>query len=1787
MRQRSLLANALALPLLLSGLLVVISLVNAYGLFSDQVYGEAVFKAAESWGPQRPPLACEPEPVVVKSIWPAVVELDPETLRIKDGQSWWELTKGNANTYGNYTWGLGGQSAASLHFLHTICNLNNGDCVGSAYPWASIYNMQIPSGAVSHVVGTEVSAFGLAEHDGEFYFAFGSTVARRAGGSISLPEPIGGLDYVGGELPFLLAITREPGSHKIWQIDLTPGGDPAGSPSLLEIQAPPGSPLQPYAYTGIAYARIPWGSNPDREVLFVSKDDGTMEPLDRVAIVDFDTGEILHSMGSAESGRLLGSPVTWENGVTSYYLNWANPQGLEYIDGRLFVLSRFYWNKGAKCEPAIQIEKNAASEARYGETLAYEFHVTNVGQVSLYDITVLDDVLGDLTGAFSAANEDSPHLDLGASVTFAGQYTIPWDAPDPLENTVTASGRFQDSIVEDSDSHSMDLVPPLVIEKSGPDGAEPGDTVEYVIEAENRAASPLMDGLLSDEKAAFEAVLGETLFQDDFNSGALAAEWESAGEGATWSFTLVGPGNYARRHTTGDPPTLPEAQMVGIGDGWADYSVSLDLRVDTANRFPGGVRVRVDRGTGAGYSVWLYPVDGRIRLWKSSNWQLSSADRVELASAEAEIGPGWHHLRVDLMGDEIAVVWDGEKVIEREDGRYLTGTFALEPGRAEMLAGVTFGFDNISIHRLPAVTQPGQVNTYRVNHTLPEDAEGPYENSAKAVAYAGEFPIVAEDDYQLDVNLAPGIEIEKSMSLDRGTLWQDADEAPGPEVPVGTDLFFKLHVANTGTATLTNISLSDSDYVASTCPLTDPLEPGASFECILGPFPAEAGQNSDTATAAGQYHGTTVQDTDSTYYFGRPRYIDPAIQAGADDTHVYQRYGRWYTNLDGDYVLITANQWAGLRFDHLDVPQGATITSAYLELRVWPIYDDAGMYIYAQAEDNPSDFSADLVPSRPRTAGSVLWAQRGLGGGWVQTPDLSAPIQEVVDRQGWTRGNALAILLRGAAADRLVFDQWEADQGASAARLNLTYDAPQPNAPPIVLAGVDQAAGLPTDGSPLSIELNGEVSDDGLPDPPGAVTVAWSHVAGPAGLAFEDAGKVVTTIRITSPGTYTLRLTADDGEAQGTDELVIRVTEPNQPPVASDDLFHARQDELLGAKPPGVLANDSDPEGGVLGALLRSSTIHGSVTLMADGSFHYMPGEGFVGEDVFTYAATDGEADSAAATVTIVVERANAPPMAVEDHYAVDEDQRLVVTADVGLLSNDSDADGDDLRAVLEGAPPGGTFSLGDDGSFTYTPPEDSNGAFSFSYRADDGRSRSHAVPVRITVCPVNDPPEASSDEYSMLWGETLEAPAPGVLANDVDSDGDALSASLADPPSQGSLDLATDGSFEFTPPAEFSGVVQFTYRAKDGLAESSLSTVSIDVVAGNRDPEAEPDSGSTQEDTALVIDVLTNDSDPDGDTLRVASGTAPAHGSISLPGAGLIGYMPDQDFFGIDRFSYTVLDDQGARDEAQVVIEVVAVNDPPQAVDDATTTRQDTPVIIPVLNNDTDVEGQNMGVIAISSPAHGGAEVEGAERVIYTPEDGFAGMDEFIYTVRDGEGAEAQAVVSVTVEANCAESLTVKHLTNLTANYAVDLTGREYLTARLLERGNPDVSPVEIGVPEYTGSNYSGRYVFEFIDGEMLVDEGGRFMTTAVGSGWRVPLSGVEGCHSAVMYVTVMHNRSTVSRFDIQAGDLHADLTDSGYGRHSYAILLTFSRNLDIIMAPRRSSTDSFYQLGAVVLEP
>ncbi len=402
------------------------------------------------------------------------------------------------------------------------------------------------------------------------------------------------------------------------------------------------------------------------------------------------------------------------------------------------------------------------------------------------------------------------------------------------------------------------------------------------------------------------------------------------------------------------------------------------------------------------------------------------------------------------------------------------------------------------------------------------------------------------------------------------------------------------------------------------------------------------------------------------------------------------------------------------------------------------------------------------------------------------------------------------------------------------------------------------------------------------------------------------------------------------GEAQGTVQITVNAV--NHPPVAVDDTVTTDEDTPVTTG--NVLANDTDPDGDTLtisGADSRSAQ-GGTVVNNGDGTFTYTPPAGFSGNDSFRYTVSDGNGGEAQGTVQIAVNTVNHAPVANPDSVTTTEGE-AVTTGNV--LANDTDPDGDTL--TISGADSrsaqGGTVVNNGDGTFTYTPPAGFSGNDSFRYTVSDGNGAEAQGVVNITVTkvvPVNNPPMAGED--SVTTQQDVPVTITDLLANDTDPDGDSLSISGVDERSAqgGTVVNNGDGTVTYTPPAGYVGNDSFGYLISDGRGGQAqgLVRVTIEEVAppANRAPVANDDDAETEMDTPVTImDVLANDTDPDGDALTlVAADTQSEQGGVvENHGDGSFTYTPPAGFTGEDRFYYVISDGNGAESRGAVIITV------------------------------------------------------------------------------------------------------------------------------------------------------------------------------------------------------------------------------------------------------------------------
>lgn len=349
-----------------------------------------------------------------------------------------------------------------------------------------------------------------------------------------------------------------------------------------------------------------------------------------------------------------------------------------------------------------------------------------------------------------------------------------------------------------------------------------------------------------------------------------------------------------------------------------------------------------------------------------------------------------------------------------------------------------------------------------------------------------------------------------------------------------------------------------------------------------------------------------------------------------------------------------------------------------------------------------------------------------------------------------------------------------------------------------------------------------------------ASRVAGSGPSHGAITAFGSNGSFTYVPSANYNGIDTFQYTASNGSSNSAATLVTVTVQPvNDAPVAVNDTYNALTAQ---ATVLDVVANDTDIDLDALRPVLDTAPANGTVSIDGTtGVLTYTSNAGFEGPDTFTYFANDGTANSAApATVTVNVS-ANSAPMAVNDSATMAEDSGSTAVA---VLANDSDPNGDPINVTTFTQPTGGAVvrDAADANVLVFTPNLNYNGTATFSYTITDtpgvGSAKSASANVSVLVTPVNDPPVAVNDAFTITDDAANTVAAPGVLANDSDVDGDPLQAVLVSQPSNATVVLNLNGGFTITPGAGFNGVATFTYQARDpsGALSNTATTVTVTI---------------------------------------------------------------------------------------------------------------------------------------------------------------------------------------------------------------------------------------------------------------------------------------------------------------------------------------------------------------------
>lgn len=347
----------------------------------------------------------------------------------------------------------------------------------------------------------------------------------------------------------------------------------------------------------------------------------------------------------------------------------------------------------------------------------------------------------------------------------------------------------------------------------------------------------------------------------------------------------------------------------------------------------------------------------------------------------------------------------------------------------------------------------------------------------------------------------------------------------------------------------------------------------------------------------------------------------------------------------------------------------------------------------------------------------------------------------------------------------------------------------------------------------------------------------------------------------------------------------------------------------------------------------------------------------------------------------------------------------------IPVLANDS---GTGLAITAVSTPGNGSVAVNPDQTVTYTPSPGFQGTDSFTYTVRDQADAFATGTVTVLVAAPNQPPLAVDDVVATTQGTAVVIP---VLANDSDADGEPIEIVSVTAPIGGSASAQPGGTIVYQPAPGFVGVDSFSYQIRDTRGGLASATVRVSVTSQNRPPVARDELVVATQNTPVRIELLGNDQDPDGDPLSLASVGAPANGQVAVEPDSAVIYTPNSGFVGTDMFAYTVTDGRGGLASGRVTIDVRRNNRSPVALPDSATTFANTPVAIPVLANDSDLDGDPLRVEQVTVPAHGTLSIAADQSIVYTPAVGFTGTDTFSYTVGDGRDGRASSDVTVTVQ--------------------------------------------------------------------------------------------------------------------------------------------------------------------------
>ncbi|HIF9498381.1 TPA: tandem-95 repeat protein, partial [Photobacterium damselae] len=501
-------------------------------------------------------------------------------------------------------------------------------------------------------------------------------------------------------------------------------------------------------------------------------------------------------------------------------------------------------------------------------------------------------------------------------------------------------------------------------------------------------------------------------------------------------------------------------------------------------------------------------------------------------------------------------------------------------------------------------------------------------------------------------------------------------------------------------------------------------------------------------------------------------------------------------------------------------------------------------------------------------------------------------------------------------------------------------------------------------------------------------------------------------------GEDSFTVVVDDGNG-GTDTITVtvNVTPVNDAPVGENVTTETQEETAVTGQ---LTATDVD--GDNLTFKPGSDPTNGQVTVNPDGSWEYVPNSDFNGEDSFTVVVDDGNGGSDTITVTVNVTPVNDAPVG-EDVSAETQEE----TAVTGQLTA-TDVDGDNLTFKPGSDPTNGQVTVNPDGSWEYVPNSDFNGEDSFTVVVDDSNGGTDTITVTVNVTPVNDAPVGED-----VSAETQEETAVTGQLTATDVDGDNLTFKPGTDPTNGSVTVNSDGSWEYVPNTDFNGEDSFTVVVDDGNGGTDTITVTVNVTPVNDEAVIGGDDHQSLIETNEVLTtggtLTATDVDNPDNSFKPQEGVSGQYGQFTINSQGEWTFVSNGALDELaegevvtDHFVVESIDGT----QHTITVEITGTNEGPQAHDDRVTTKEDNAITLDLLSNDSDVDG-TIQITQIAGVALTGGEQEitvenGQIRVAadgtltFVPNANYNGDVSFDYQITDNHGATSEATVTIKV---------------------------------------------------------------------------------------------------------------------------------------------------------------------------